>query len=79
MNKKLVFLAVVTLLANRIALGDGVAPAVPVMCGDTIFVDTDLSNNLIDCPGDGITIGADKITLALKGLIIDGRDDPLIK
>ena len=72
MNKKLVFLAVVTLLANRIALGD-------VMCGDTIFVDTDLSNNLIDCPGDGITIGADKITLALKGFIIDGWDDPLIK
>ncbi len=43
-----------------------------VMCGSTIFVDTDLDSNLIDCTGDGIIIGADNIKLRLKGFIIDG-------
>ncbi len=34
-----------------------------VSCGDTITQDTILSNDLIDCPGIGINIGQDNITL----------------
>ena len=46
--------------------------AVSVSCGDTITTDTKLANDLTDCPGDGIVIGADNITLDLNGHTIDG-------
>jgi len=52
----------------------GTGPAFGVNCGETIFVNTELDSNLIDCPGDGIIIGADNIELRLNGFIIDGRD-----
>jgi len=44
----------------------------PVACGDTITQDTRLTANLIDCPGTGLVIGADGITLDLAGHTIDG-------
>jgi len=50
----------------------GASPALAVSCGDTIFVSTELDSNLIDCPGDGVIIGADNIELKLNGFIIDG-------
>jgi hypothetical protein len=52
----------------------GSAPAFgdQVTCGETITKDTTLDNDLIDCPGDGIVIGADRITLDLNGHTIDG-------
>jgi parallel beta-helix repeat protein len=48
------------------------ALATHVSCGDTITTDTALDSDLIDCPGDGVVIGADNITLDLKGHTIDG-------
>jgi hypothetical protein len=50
----------------------GIGPAFGVGCGDTIFVSTTLDSNLIDCPADGIIIGASNIELRLNGFIIDG-------
>jgi nitrous oxidase accessory protein NosD len=52
----------------------GAAPALAtqVSCGQVITQDTTLDNDLTDCPGDGIVIGADKITLDLNGHTIDG-------
>jgi parallel beta-helix repeat protein len=44
-----------------------------VQCGDVITQDTRLDSDLIDCPGDGIVIGADGITLDLGGHTIDGN------
>ena len=41
-------------------------------CGDTISMDTKLVNDLVDCPNNGIVIGADNITLDLNGHLIDG-------
>ncbi|WP_329484176.1 right-handed parallel beta-helix repeat-containing protein [Kribbella sp. NBC_01484] len=41
-------------------------------CGDTITADTKLHADLVNCPGDGIVIGADNITLDLNGHTIDG-------
>jgi hypothetical protein len=41
-------------------------------CGDTIVTSTKLHADLTDCPGDGLIIGADGITLDLKGHTIDG-------
>jgi hypothetical protein len=41
-------------------------------CGSTITRDTTLSSDLTNCPGDGLIIGADGITLNLNGHTIDG-------
>src|SRR5919204_2688429 len=46
--------------------------AKPVQCGDTITTDTTLHHNLVNCPHDGIVIGADNITLDLNYHTIDG-------
>ncbi len=48
------------------------ASATHVSCGDVITEDTTLDNDLIDCPGDGVVIGASGITLDLAGHTIDG-------
>ena len=49
----------------------GAKPAAP-SCGDTITVSTKLVADLVDCPNNGIVIGADNITLDLNGHVIDG-------
>jgi hypothetical protein len=45
-------------------------------CGDTITSDTTLHKDLVDCPNNGIVIGADDITLDLNGHMIDGDGTP---
>jgi parallel beta-helix repeat protein len=47
-------------------------PAVTVSCGEVITQNTRVANDLDDCPGDGLVIGADGITLDLNGHTIDG-------
>src|SRR2546425_4568987 len=54
------------------ALSGGQALASHVSCGDTITQDTKLNSDLVNCPGDGVVIGADNITLDLNGHTIDG-------
>jgi parallel beta-helix repeat protein len=51
---------------------DASASVTPLRCGDTITHDTKLKKDLVDCPGNGIVIGADDITLDLNGHTIDG-------
>jgi parallel beta-helix repeat protein len=55
------------------------AKAVQVSCGETITVDTTLESDLIDCPSNGIVIGADDITLDLNGHTVDGNGKPVKK
>jgi parallel beta-helix repeat protein len=50
----------------------GQALASHVSCGDTITADTTLDSDLVNCPNNGIVIGADDITLDLNGHLIDG-------
>ena len=45
-------------------------------CGDTITTDTTLHHDLVNCPNNGILIGADGITLNLNGHTIDGDGTP---
>jgi parallel beta-helix repeat protein len=59
-------------VAGLIALGAGQASASHVSCGDEITADTTLDSDLLDCPNNGIVIGADDITLDLNGHTIDG-------
>ena len=65
-------LAVVGLMA----FGDSQASASHVSCGDTITADTTLDSDLLNCPNNGILIGADGITLNLNGHVIDGDGTP---
>ena len=71
----LVSLALVLALAvgGVVALPGGKAAAVQqVSCGDTITTDTTLHHNLLNCPNNGIIIGADNVTLDLNGHTISG-------
>ena len=63
-------------LALLLALGGSQALANHVQCGDVITQGTTLDSDLIDCPGDGLVIGADNITLDLNGHTVDGDGDP---
>ena len=67
---KLVILALV--VAGFLAFGADQARASHVDCGGTIISDTKLDSDLTNCPGIGIVIGADNITLDLNGHTIDG-------
>jgi Right handed beta helix region len=67
---RLILLA--SVLASIMAFSSVPAMASPVSCGDVITKDTTLQNDLTNCPGDGIVIGADKITLDLNGHTVDG-------
>jgi hypothetical protein len=58
--------------ATFLALSASQALANHVQCGDVITQDTTLDSDLIDCPGDGLVIGADNVTLDLNGHTIDG-------
>lgn len=44
-------------------------------CGETVFGDTLLSNDLFNCPGEGLVIGGHNITLDCAGHTIDGSEE----
>jgi Tol biopolymer transport system component len=64
------------LLAALLACASLAAPAqaAHVQCGDTITQDTTLDSDLPDC-GEGLTIGADGVTLDLGGHTIEGTSE----
>lgn len=72
MRRSLGLAYVVLLAAAMLAVSAAPAWGNHVQCGDTITQDTRLDGDLIDCPGNGIVIGADGITLDLGGHTIDG-------
>jgi parallel beta-helix repeat protein len=45
--------------------------AASVSCGTTITVSTKLDRDLVNCPNNGLVIGADNVTLDLNGHVID--------
>jgi parallel beta-helix repeat protein len=62
-------------LGGALALAGPGAPAALAggpACGDTITRSITLHADLADCPGDGLIIGADGVTLDLAGHTIDG-------
>ena len=67
------FIAAVALLV-AVGSASGHGPGPQPSCGDTISVDTTLTRNLVNCPNNGLVIGADDITLDLNGHVIDGDD-----
>src|SRR5947208_2793447 len=65
-------LALAALLTLAVSSASGKAFAAQVSCGQVITQDTKVDNDLIDCPGDGLVVGADDVTLDLHGHTIDG-------
>jgi parallel beta-helix repeat protein len=59
-------------LATFLALSPAQAFAAHVRCGDVITEDTKLDSDLLNCPGDGVVIGADHLTLDLNAHTVDG-------
>jgi parallel beta-helix repeat protein len=70
----LVLLVATVSLPALDVVGGGRAAAGTLGCGDTITVDTTLAADLLNCPSNGIVIGADDITLDLNGHTIDGNN-----
>src|SRR4051794_27225861 len=66
---------VILLLGGVVALS-GAEAASSVSCGDTITTDTTLHRNLVNCPNNGIIIGADNVTLDLNYHKIDSDGTP---
>jgi parallel beta-helix repeat protein len=73
-------LAVIATLAlfGGTAVGGVRAQASQVSCGVTITADTTLDSDLVNCPNNGIVIGADDITLNLNGHLVDGDGTPAV-
>ena len=65
----------ILVLAGVVALS-GAEAASNVSCGDTITTDTTLDHNLVNCPNNGIIIGANNITLDLNYHTIDSDGTP---
>jgi len=78
--KKLSFAVVLLVafaLAGATAVGGSRARASQVSCGDTITADTTLDSDLVDCPNNGLVIGADNVTLDLNGHTVTGNGKPV--
>jgi parallel beta-helix repeat protein len=70
-------ISVLTLAAWAVPTAAQAASASAVVtCGQTLTVSTRLANDLVNCPGDGLVIGADDITLDLAGHSISGVNAP---
>jgi parallel beta-helix repeat protein len=65
-------LLIATALSLTLVSGAHAARSVSIDCGATITSDTKLDRDLVNCPNNGIVIGADNITLDLNGHVIDG-------
>lgn len=61
-----------TIAAAMFAVLAAPALATHVGCGDTVTQDTTLDSDLLDCPGNGVQLVGDGITLDLGGHVIDG-------
>jgi parallel beta-helix repeat protein len=68
--------ALLAIALPGVAIGGAEGASPQVSCGDHIKADTVLHNDLVDCPDNGILIGADNVTLDLNGHTIDGNGKP---
>ncbi len=71
-----VVLAAAAAALLTVGASSALAKKQPVSCGQVITHSIHLSNDLTDCPGDGLVIGADHIRVDLGGHVIDGINNP---
>jgi hypothetical protein len=65
-------LMAVSVIALASAPAAAQPPMAPVTCGQTLTHSVRLANDLRDCAGEGLIVGADHITIDLNGHTIDG-------
>ena len=71
-----IVLAAAAAALSTVGAGSALAKKQPVSCGQVITHSIHLKNDLIDCPGDGLVIGADHVKIDLGGHVIDGINNP---
>lgn len=64
----------VSLVVGLSSLGVRADAAAPIACGATVTTSFTLRHDLLQCPGDGLIIGADDIVVDLGGHKITGND-----
>jgi parallel beta-helix repeat protein len=64
---------VVAVAAPGLAARSSPSPSA-VSCGETLTKSTTLANDLVDCPANGLVVGANGITIDLNGHTIDGTN-----
>ena len=74
---KRVLTVIVVLSMSLLGVGLSSAPSFAgvgeaLACGATISTNTTLNHDLVNCPDNGLVVGADNITLDLNGHTIDG-------
>jgi len=75
LRRAFVLITILSLAAST-AFTPGSALAQHVSCGMVLVEDTKLGNDLVDCPGDGLIIGADHITVDFNDHAISGTAAP---
>jgi large repetitive protein len=68
--------AMAVLVLAGVVASSGAEAASNVSCGDTITSDATLHRNLVNCPNNGIVIGADNVTVDLNYHTIDSDGTP---
>jgi parallel beta-helix repeat protein len=76
MRRLLLVPLVLLLMVVPAGTADASVSGTTVSCGQTITASTRLAYDLVNCPGNGLTVGADDITLDLGGHVIDGVNAP---
>jgi len=76
-TRQLLVPIVVLIVGWCVVVGADPAFARHVSCGDTITADTTLDSDLVDCPNNGLLIGADNVTLDLNGHTVTGNGKPV--
>ncbi|HEV2931190.1 MAG TPA: right-handed parallel beta-helix repeat-containing protein, partial [Propionibacteriaceae bacterium] len=66
-------LSLLALLPAWLLLAAGPALAQPLGCGAVVTSSVTLAADLLDCPGDGLVVGASGITVDLNGHTISGQ------
>lgn len=59
------------LIGTTLTFPPPASAADPVVCGQLITTDLVLQNDVLDCPGNGLVVDADDVTIDLNGHVVD--------
>ena len=72
-----VFLPLLILVFAVIGVHAGAAGVPTVSCGEVIYTDVRLESDLVNCPGYGLVVGADDVTVNLNGHMISSSGETI--
>ena len=71
------FLPLLILVFALLGVHAGAAGVPTVSCGEVIYADVRLENDLVNCPGYGLVVGADDVTVNLNGHMISSSGESI--